>query len=108
MTPERKGKTNQVKSLRFILTVIALPFAWSFLAVRKLRNFFQTISWEIAYHATINMLVSIGLMALVAYIATMHYYLILPTVLFLVFGWYLLYRIEYGYRSRRTFGEERQ
>jgi hypothetical protein len=74
--------------------------------MKNLREFFRDISWPIAWHAASNLLLCLGAIALFSYVATMHYYLIVPSLLFLVFGWFLLYKIEYGWRYRRTLGKE--
>lgn len=74
--------------------------------MKPLLGFFHAISWPIALHAAQNLLLSIGIMALVGFIGTMHYYLAVPSAIFLLFGWWLLYKIEYGWRARRTFGRE--
>lgn len=62
---------------------------------------FAGVKWEIAWHATQNLLLCLGAIGLFAYITTMHYYLAVPSLFFLALLWYVLYKIEVGYRERR-------
>jgi len=74
--------------------------------LRAILEFFRAISWPIAWNAARRACSWIGLLALIGYFGSLHYYLIAPSILFLGSLWFLLYKMEYGWRSRRTFGED--
>jgi hypothetical protein len=71
----------------------------------KLREFFRSVSWPLAWLAAKRLSSFIGVLAVIGYFGSLHYLLIVPSVLFLLAGWFLLYKIEHSWRSRRTFGE---
>lgn len=66
--------------------------------MKKLKLFIDNLDREIAFHAATNLLLCIGGIALFAFIATLHIYLIIPAIAFLVGSWYLLYKIELNWR----------
>ena len=65
-----------------------------------MKNFLTTLNCEIALHAATNLLLCIGAIALFGFVATLHIYLAVPALAFLCAGWFLLYRIELGWRAR--------
>lgn len=69
--------------------------------MKKLFDIFKPWSWTLARHAFWNMLTFIGCIALIAYFASLHFYLILPTILFLAIIFTMLYKFEQGFRARR-------
>ena len=73
-------------------------------ALLAVQTFFNGLSRPIALNALFNLLAVFGGISLFAYFATMHYYLIIPSTAVLFTVWFLIYKIEFGIRTRRTFG----
>jgi len=59
---------------------------------------------DIALHACRIVLQCVGCFALLAYLANMHVYLMVPSVVFLAGFWYVTYQGEIAYRTRRLEG----
>jgi hypothetical protein len=59
------------------------------------------INTEIAWSAAHRMVVIIGMIALFSFIATLHPFFMVVALMFFFVMWYLLYRIELAYRTRR-------
>jgi hypothetical protein len=59
------------------------------------------INWAIAWNATHNLVISIGVIALFCFIVTLKPFFLVTALLFLAGLWYVLYRLELGYRTRR-------
>ena len=74
--------------------------------MRKIINFLRDLSWPLAWSAAKRLSSLLGVLALVAWFGSLHYLLVAPSILFLLACWFLLYKIEYGVRVRRTFGRE--
>lgn len=69
-------------------------------------KFARDLSWPLAWSALKNLLQWIGLLALIAYFGSAKILLAVPSILFLAALWLLLYKFEYGWRWRRTFGRQ--
>ena len=67
-------------------------------------HFLRDLSWPLAWSAAKRLSSLLGVLALVAWFGSLHYLLVAPSILFLLACWFLLYKIEYGVRVRRTFG----
>jgi hypothetical protein len=73
--------------------------------IKTILEFLRSVSWPIAWNAAKRLSSWLGVLSLIAWFGSLHYYLIAPSILFLASLWFLLYKLEYGWRSRRTFGE---
>lgn len=73
--------------------------------IRAVLAFIRAISWPIAWNAAKRASSWVGVIALIAWFGSLHFYLIAPSILFLGTLWFLLYKLEFGWRTRRTFGE---
>jgi hypothetical protein len=69
--------------------------------INAFREFYGPWSWTLARRALWNLAAFLGIMGLIAYAGSAHYYLILPTLFFLFVTFSLLYKFEQGYRMRR-------
>jgi hypothetical protein len=92
--------------MKTTLRILSLPFLALGAGGLLLAEFLRGISWPIAWSAAKRLASILGVIGLIAWFGSLHYYLILPSILFLSVLWFLLYKIEYGWRSRRTFGEQ--
>lgn len=59
------------------------------------------MNWPIAWNATHNLIICIGVIALFSFIVTLKLFFLVTSLLFLAALWYLLYKIELGWRTRR-------
>lgn len=61
----------------------------------------RSVNWGIAWNALHKLIVCIGVIALFCYIATLKPFFLVASLLFLFVLWFLFYKIELGYRTRR-------
>ena len=73
---------------------------------KSVLTFCQELSIPIAWNSAKRLSSFFGLIGVIAWFGSLHFYLIVPSILFIGIAWVLLYKIEYGWRSRRTFGRE--
>lgn len=75
------------------------------MTLAQVKSALQNVSWAILGHAIVFVLSFIGACSIFAFFATCHYYLYIPCGFGLSVIVYLAYKLEFFWRTRRTFGE---